>query len=104
MHHAAILPKLFLVTPDDQNPPGRRTGGSRDPHETRRMQARIFLAVAALFLFSALTQWFNADETSDRVWTGILALIAIGTGVYFWRVLRERPPGTGEGNDEAPGR
>ena len=57
------------------------------------MQARLFLAVAVLFLVSAITQWTNANDTSDRVWTGVLALIAIGVGVYFWRVLREeRPP------------
>ena len=57
------------------------------------MQARLFLAVAALFLVSAITQWSNADSTSDRVWTGVLALIAIGVGIYFWRVLQEtRPP------------
>ena len=57
------------------------------------MQARIFLAVAALFLVSAVTQWVNANDTSDRVWTAVLALIAIGTGLYFWRVLQEeRPP------------
>jgi hypothetical protein len=79
------------VTPDEQTPPQRP--GSRDPHETRRMQARLFLAVAALFLVSAVTQWANAEDTSDRVWTGVLAAIAIGVGIYFWRVLREeRPP------------
>ena len=68
------------------------------------MQAKIFLGVAVLVLFSAASQWVDAEDTSDRVWTGILALIAIGTGVYFWRVLREEPPGTRNGNDEAPGR
>ena len=87
------------MAPDNQTPAGPRSGGSRDPHETRRLQARIFLAVAALFLFSAVTQFFNADETSDRVWTGILGLIAIGTGIYFWRVLREESPRPGD--DEA---
>jgi hypothetical protein len=57
------------------------------------MQARLFLGVAALILVSAITQWTNAESTSDRVWTGVLAVIAIGVGVYFFRVLREeRPP------------
>ena len=78
------------MTPDDQRPEQRPT---RDPHEARKMQARLFLGVAALILFSAITQWSNAEDTSDRVWTGVLAVIAIGVGVYFWRVLREeRPP------------
>jgi hypothetical protein len=88
--HPAIVPQAVSVTPDDQRPEQRPT---RDPHETRKMQARLFLGVAALILFSAITQWSNAEDTSDRVWTGVLAVIAIGVGVYFWRVLREeRPP------------
>ena len=45
------------MTPDEKTPQQRP---ARDPNETRRMQARIFLGVAALFLVSAITQWSNA--------------------------------------------
>jgi hypothetical protein len=93
------------VAPDDSGG-GPDGGPPRDPTETRRVQARLFLAAAVLFLFSAVRQWAAADETSDRVWSAVLALIALGVGLYFWRVLRElrRPPAPGPESDEAPGR
>ena len=94
-----MVPQALLVAPDEQTPEKRP---SRDPHESRRMQARMFLGVAALILFSAITQWVNAEDTSDRVWTAVLAVIAVGVGVYFWRVLQEeRPPDDGPHDDDA---
>jgi hypothetical protein len=67
------------------------------------MQARVFLAVAAMFLISAVTQWTNAEDTSDRIWAGALAVIAISVGIYFYRVLQEeRPPDDDPPGNEAP--
>ena len=93
-----VVQAVRVAPTDDGSPP-------RDPRETRRIQARLFLAAAALFLFSAVRQWAAADETSDRVWAAVLALIALGVALYFVRVLRElRPPTPGPEDDEAPGR
>ena len=72
--------------------PEEQTGDQRHdkPGEARRTRARIFLAVAALFLFSAVNQWFDRGaDGSDRLWSAVLALIAVGSGIYFWRAMRE---------------
>ena len=76
--------------------PEDRTGDRRHDKqsEARRTRARIFLAVAALFLYSAVTQAFAAGaDASDRLWSAVLALIAVGSGLYFWRVMREERSG-----------
>ena len=85
------------MKPEDQS-------GDR-PHdkqsEARRTRARIFLVVAALFLYSAVTQGLAPGaDTSDRLWSAVLAMIAVGSGVYFWRVMREERSG---GDGDAPG-
>ena len=80
------------MEPEDQ------TGDRRhdEQRKARLTRARIFLAVAALFLYSAVTQGLaTGADASDRLWSAVLALIAIGSGLYFWRVMRDERPGAG---------
>lgn len=82
--------------------PEEQTGDRRRdaPDKARRTRARIFLAVAALFLYSAVTQWLaGGADASDRLASAVLALIAVGSGLYFWRVMREERSG---GDGDAP--
>ena len=84
------------MEPEDQTGDRRRD----ELDKARRTRARIFLAVAALFLYSAVTQGLAPGaEASDRLWSGVLAIIALGSGVYFWRVMRE---GRSGGDGDAP--
>ncbi|MFP5370342.1 MAG: hypothetical protein ACLGI3_06295 [Actinomycetes bacterium] len=86
------------MEPEDQTGDRRRN----EPDRARRTRARLFLAVAALFLYSAVTQGFaGGADASDRVWSGVLALIAVGSGLYFWRVIREE---RSESDGDAPDR
>ncbi len=74
------------MEPEDQTGDRRRD----EPDKARRTRSRIFLAVAALFLYSAVTQGLAPGaDTSDRLWSAVLALIAVGSGIYFWRAMRE---------------
>ncbi|MDP9460115.1 MAG: hypothetical protein M3Q22_07640 [Actinomycetota bacterium] len=84
------------MEPEDQAGDRRRD----ELDKARRTRARIFLAVAALFLYSAATQGFAPGAgASDRLWSAVLALIAVGSGLYFWRVMGEERSG---GDGDAP--
>jgi hypothetical protein len=72
--------------------------------ESRRTQAKVWLALTPLWIAVAMVRWFDgdADELSRWLLTGV-ALLYLGAGFLQWRVLRRPLPPVPE-KHEAPDR